>query len=383
MLARKHYLKSLALGIKEAPVTVLLGPRQCGKTTLAREFAAPRTGTFFFDLEDPRDFARLADPLLALENCKGLVVLDEIQRRPDLFAVLRVLADRRPLPARFLVLGSASPDIVKGVSETLAGRARFIDMRGFSLDEVPAAAAEKLWLRGGFPPSFLAASEAASLRWRADFTRTFLERDLPALGARNPAEENRRFWTMLAHLHGQLLNISSLAASLGCSAYAARRQLDLFAGAFMLRQLAPWHANLGKRVVKSPKIYLRDSGILHHLLGLQSRDDLLSHPALGASWEGFALEETLTALGHPDAWFWRTQAGAELDLLVLRGGRRVGFEFKHTSAPGTTRAMRAALEDLKLEKLFVVFPGGGRFPLADRIEALGVSLLAEEFGAEE
>jgi predicted AAA+ superfamily ATPase len=378
MFKRKQYLDAIATGLAEAPIVILLGPRQCGKTTLARDFAANRSDSIFFDLENPRDFARLSDPFLALENLSGLVVLDEVQRRPELFAMLRTLADRRPLPARFLLLGSASPDIVKGVSETLAGRARFVDMRGFSLAELPAPDTEKLWLRGGFPDSFLAASDAASQRWRADFVRTFLERDMPALGSKTPASENRRLWTMLAHLHGQLLNFSTLSASLGASVYAVRRQVDHFTGAFMVRQLAPWFENAGKRIVKSRKIYLRDSGVLHHLLGIGSRDELLGNPVLGASWEGFALEETLTALGNPDAWFWRTQAGAELDLLVLHGGRRIGFEFKHTAAPSTTRSMHIALGDLKLEKLLVVTPGADRFPLAKKIEALGLERLAGE-----
>jgi len=381
MFKRKQYLDAIATGLAEAPVVILLGPRQCGKTTLARAFAEARRDSTFFDLENPRDFARLSDPMLAMENLTGLVVLDEVQRRPELFATLRALADRRPLPARFLLLGSASPDIVKGVSETLAGRARFIDMRGFSLGELPASRVpdtEKLWLRGGFPDSFLAASNAASQRWRADFVRTFLERDMPALGSKTPAPENRRLWTMLAHLHGQLLNFSTLSASLGLGVYAVRRQVDYFTGAFMVRQLAPWFENAGKRIVKSQKIYLRDSGVLHHLLGIGSRDELLGNPALGASWEGFALEETLAALGNPDAWFWRTQAGAELDLLVLQGGRRVGFEFKHTAAPSTTRSMHIALEDLKLERLLVVIPGADRFPLANKIESIGLERLARE-----
>jgi predicted AAA+ superfamily ATPase len=380
MFIRKQYLRAIAAGVEETPVTILLGPRQCGKTTLARDFAASRADTIFFDLENPRDFARLTDPLLALEKLTGLVVLDEVQRRPELFAVLRVLADRQPLPARFLLLGSASPDIVSGVSETLAGRARFVDMRGFSLTEVPAADAEKLWLRGGFPNAFLAASDHATQRWLTDFVRTFLERDMPALGTKFPAMENRRLWTMLAHCHGQTLNLSALSSSLGISAHATRRQIDLFTGAFMLRQLPPWFENTGKRVVKSPKIFLRDSGVLHHLLGINSRDGLLGHPVLGASWEGFALEETLTALAHPEAWFWRTQAGAELDLLVLRDGQRVGFEFKHTSAPKTTRSMHIVLEDLRLARLLVVIPGGDRFPLAEKIEAVGLEQLIQQGG---
>ncbi|WP_043583108.1 ATP-binding protein [Geminisphaera colitermitum] len=378
MIQRSQSEAAIATGLNEFPVTILLGPRQCGKTTLARDFAATHTGeTTFWDLENPNDRARLASPMLALERLRGLVVLDEVQRMPELFEVLRVLADRRPINTRFLLLGSASPNIVKSVSETLAGRACFVDMRGFSLDEVAPENWETLWLRGGFPDSFLARSGDASMRWRNNFVRTFLERDMPALGTRTAAEESRRLWTMLAHCHGQLLNVASLAGSLGVSAYAIRQQLDLFTGAFMLRQLPPWFENAGKRVVKSPKVYLRDSGILHNLLGIPTEDALLGHPILGASWEGFAMEETLSALGNPEAWHWRTQAGAELDLLVLRNGKRLGFEFKHTSAPRTSRSMHSALEDLKLEKLFVVYPGTDRFPLTEKIEALGITRLAE------
>ncbi len=377
MIPRKNYLHDVLEALEQSPVSVLLGPRQCGKTTLAREIAAGREDSFFFDLESPRDAARLSDPLLALENLRGLVVLDEVQRMPGIFEVLRVLADRRPLPARFLILDSASPDIVRGVSETLAGRARFTDMRGFSLGEVGTENCERLWLRGGFPDSYLAVSDAASARWRSSFSRTFLERDMPALGERAPAEELRRTWTMLAHCHGQLWNSSGVAGSLGISAYALRRRLDVFTGAFMVRQLQPWFENTGKRIVKSPKLYVRDSGMLHHLLGIQTWDTLMGHPALGASWEGFVLEEILSVLGQPAAWFWRTQAGAELDLFVQHNGRRLGFEFKHTSAPGTTRSMHIALEDLRLDRLFVVIPGAERYPLAQKIEVLGIGRLEE------
>ncbi|MDR2845602.1 MAG: ATP-binding protein [Puniceicoccales bacterium] len=377
MLSRKRHITEITETLTQFPVCVLLGPRQCGKTTLAREIAATWPDSTFLDMENPRDAARLADPLLALENLRGFVALDEVQRFPKLFEILRVLADRRPVPARFLLLGSASPDIVRGVSETLAGRAGFVDMRGFSLDEIAPQDWERLWLRGGFPDSFLADSDAKSARWREAFSRTFLERDLPALGERATVEELRRTWTMLAHCHGQLWNGAGVANSLGVSAYALRRRVDLFVGAFMVRQLQPWFENAGKRVVKSPKLYLRDSGILHHLLGISTQEALAGHPVLGASWEGFALEETLTALGNPPAWFWRTQAGAELDLFVQRDGRRLGFEFKHTSSPKVSRSMHIAVEDLRLDKLFVVAPVVERFPLTGKIEACGLAHLRE------
>lgn len=375
IIKRAACLESVETGLAEFPVTALLGPRQCGKTTLVREIA--RRGASWFDCEDERDQARLASPMLALEPLRGVVVIDEIQRLPKLFETLRVLADRRPLPARFLVLGSASPDIVKGVSETLAGRVHFVDMHGFSLDEVGAGNLEKLWFRGGFPDSYLAASEPAAVRWRKTFLRTFLERDMPALGAKLPAEEMRRFWTMLAHTHGGAWNASDFCRALGWTSQSARRHLDLFSGAFMVRQLQPWFENTGKRLVKSPKVYLRDSGLLHQLLGLETPAALASHTVVGGSWEGFCIEQILASLGQPEAWFWGTQAGAELDLLLHINGRRIGFEFKHTAAPRTTKSMHVAREDLRLDRLFVVYPGADRFPLAEGIDALPLPAVAE------
>lgn len=376
LIQRKACLEAAETGLAEFAVTALLGPRQCGKTTLAREIATKR-GASWFDCEDERDRARLESPMLALEKQTGLVVIDEVQRMPKLFETLRVLADRRPLPARFLILGSASPDIVKGVSESLAGRVHFVDMHGFSLAEVGAGNLEKLWFRGGFPDSFLTGSEATGVRWRKTFLRTFLERDLPALGAKLPAEDMRRFWTMLAHTHGGAWNASDFCRSLGWTSQSARRHLDLFTGAFMIRQLQPWFENTGKRLVKSPKIYLRDSGLLHQLMGLETPAALASHPVVGASWEGFCIEQILADLGQPEAWFWGTQAGAELDLLINLNGRRIGFEFKHTAAPRTTKSMHVAREDLKLDRLFVVYPGKERFPLAEGIEAIPLAQVAE------
>jgi predicted AAA+ superfamily ATPase len=347
----------------------LLGPRQCGKTTLARGLAESVT-TSYFDLENPADLARLAEPMLALERVKGLAVIDEVQRRPDLFPVLRVLADRRPAPARFLVLGSASPELLRQSSETLAGRVRFVEMGGFSLDEAGPPHWRRLWARGGFPRSYLAGSEAESMRWREDFIRTFLERDLPQLGMRMPAATMRRFWTMLAHYAGAIWNASEIGRSLGGAHTTVRRYLDLLASALVVRTLQPWHENLGKRQVKAPKVYVRDTGLLHALLGVPDIDALESHPKLGASWESFAIEQLLLQAGTREAYYWRTQAGAELDLLLFLGGKRIGVEVKYGDAPVLTKSMASALADLRLNRLFVVHAGTARFPLGKKVEAL-------------
>jgi uncharacterized protein len=371
LVQRTDFSAQIKAGLQRSPVTALLGPRQCGKTTLARQIAAARDGTFF-DLENPVDEARLQNPQLVLEPLKGVVVLDEIQRRPDLLPLLRVLADRRPLPCRFLVLGSASPELIRGASESLAGRVQFVDLTGFTLAEVGAGRQDQLWLRGGFPDSFLADDEAASWAWRENFIRTFLERDIPQLGSQIPAATLRRFWTMLAHHHGQIWNGAEIGASLGVAPPTARRYLDLLVGAFVVRQLPPWFENAGKRVVKSPKVYVRDSGLLHALLNLPGRATLESHPKLGASWEGFALEQVLNWAGERNAYFWATHGGAELDLLVMRNGKRWGFEFKCQDAPKMTRSMHIALEDLKLERLWVIHPGTARYPLHERAECLGL-----------
>lgn len=359
----------------ESPVVAILGARQVGKTTLARR-VVERVGesVTWFDLEDPADLARLADPGVALRGLRGLVVLDEVQRSPDLFPLLRVLADRDPLPARFLLLGSASPELLRQGSETLAGRLSLHRLDGFHLDEVGAERADDLWIRGGFPRSFLAADDAASLRWRADFVTTFLERDLPQLGVGVPAPTMRRLWTMLAHLHGQTLNASELSRSLGVSDTTVRRYVDHLAAALVVRVLPPWHANVGKRQVKAPKVYVADSGLLHALLQLADRVQVERHPKLGASWEGFALAEVVRALGIP--WdrcsFWATHQGAEMDLVVEVGGRRLGVEAKRTDAPGVTRSMHVALADLELDEILVVHGGAASFPMADRIRALAL-----------
>ena len=303
------------------------------------------------------------------------MVLDEIQRRPDLFPVLRVLADRRPLAARFLVLGSAAPDLLRQSSESLAGRIHYHHLGGLALDEVGTEALERLWVRGGFPASFLAPTPAASHAWRQDFIRTFLERDLPQLGVRVPAATLQRFWTMLAHYHGQVWNGSELARALGVGHPTVRRYLDTLSAALVIRQLQPWFENLGKRQVKAPKVYVVDSGLLHGLLDLGTHDDLAGHPKVGASWEGFAMGEVLVRLGvQPgQCFFWATHGGAELDLLVVRGARRFGFEFKHTAAPRLTASMSTALRDLRLERLDVVYVGNETFPLSDNVRALGLS----------
>jgi predicted AAA+ superfamily ATPase len=358
--------------LRRSPVVSILGPRQSGKTTLARTIAAGRKAAYF-DLEDPRDEARLAEPVLALDRLRGLVVLDEVQRQPALFPLLRVLADRRPLPARFLLLGSASPWLVRGVSESLAGRVTLVDMGGFSLDEVGVGVWRRLWLRGTFPESFLARTAGASAAWRESFVRTFLERDLPQLGARIPAAMLGRFWTMLAHYHGQIWNGTEIAASLGVSHPTTRRYLDLLSGAFVIRQLPPWFENVGKRVVKSPKVYVRDSGLLHTLLGVTDEGALESHPKLGASWEGFVLEQILAWPIERHAFFWATHGGAELDLLVVRGDRRWGFEVKYADAPRMTRSIHVALDDLRLERVFVVHPGERSYPLHERVECLSLA----------
>lgn len=373
VIRRVDHLRRLAGLLREFPVVGLVGPRQVGKTTLARALARGWRGAVtYLDLESPADLARLADPVLALGPLRGLVVIDEFQRRPDLLAVLRVLVDRPRRPARFLVLGSATPDLIRGSSETLAGRIAYHELSGFSLAEVDPARLGALWLRGGFPRSFLARTEPASWRWRQQFIRTFLERDLPALGLRLGADTLHRFWAMLAHYHAQVWNASELARAFGVADTTVRGYLDLLASAFMVRLLTPWSENLAKRQVKAPKVYLRDTGLLHALLGIRTADDLERHPKVGASWEGFMLSEVIQRLGAEprECHFWATHGGVELDLLVVRGRRRLGFEFKRTSGPSVTRSMHVALADLRLERLDVIHAGESTFPLAPKIRAV-------------
>jgi predicted AAA+ superfamily ATPase len=374
VIERERWREAIRRGLARSPVVALVGPRQCGKTTLAREIVVPASA-LYFDLEDPRSLQRLAEPMTSLAGLRGTIVIDEVQRRPDLFPILRVLADRRPLPARFLVLGSAAPELLHQASESLAGRVETLSLGGFTLDEVGLGAFNKHWLRGGFPRSFLARSDADSVSWRAQLIQTFLERDVPQLGIRVPATTLRRFWTMVAHYHGGIWNNAEPARSLGVSEPSVRRYLDLLTGLFMVRQLPPWHENLSKRQVKAPKVYVRDSGLLHELLGIRSAAELDRHPKMGASFEGYAIEQVLHAVKPDEAYFWATHQGAELDLLLFKGGKRIGVEVKRQDAPSLTASMRIALEDLKLDRLVVLYPGDASYPIADRVEVVPISAL--------
>jgi hypothetical protein len=378
LIERTHHIHQLLDVLHDYPVVAILGARQVGKTTLSRQFVQHLPGPVtVFDLEDPRHLERLDDPMLELEPLEGIVVLDEIQLRPELFPVLRVLADRRPLPARFLVLGSASPDLLRQSSESLAGRIHYHHLGGLSLDEVGIDCIPVLWQRGGFPASYLARSDAASFRWRRDFIQTFVQRDLPQLGVQIPSLTLWRFWSMIAHYHGQVWNGAELARAFGVGETTVKRYRDLLTAALVLRQLQPWHENLSKRQVRSPKVYLADSGLLHSLLDVATMADLERHPKVGASWEGFALHQVTARLGaEPEqCFFWATHAGAELDLLVVQGSRRLGFEFKRTSTPRRRKSMYVAMADLGLERLDVIYPGEETFPMAEKIRAVGLSRL--------
>jgi predicted AAA+ superfamily ATPase len=355
--------------LRRSRVVALLGPRQCGKTTLARQFVAPDSLNYF-DLEEPQSLARLSEPDTALRPLKKLVVIDEIQRRPDLFPMLRVLADRSPLPARFLILGSASPDLLRQSSETLAGRIETVPLEGFRLSDLGADAQYRHWLRGGFPLAYTPRREADSRAWRQQFLQTFLERDLPQLGVRIPTPALRRFWNMLAHYHGQIWNASELARALAVNESTVRRYLDLMTGIFMIRQLPPWFENLGKRQVKAPKVYVRDTGLLHTLLGITDRRSLEHHPKVGASWEGYAVEEVLKTYRPDEAYYWATHNGAEIDLVLFKSGRRIGVECKRADAPTLTPSMRIAMADLKLDQLSVVYPGEKTYSLARNVEVI-------------
>lgn len=386
-MVRQKLLESIDSQLRVARVVALLGPRQAGKTTLARQFAALGKWPFdeklnYFDLEDPAHVERLSTPKLALEPLRGLVVIDEIQQRPDLFPVLRVLADRDPNPARFLILGSASRDLIRQGSESLAGRIAFVEIAPFSIEEVGASAAESLWLRGGFPLSYLAESDEASWRWREAYIKTFLERDIPALGVQVPAAALRRFWMMLAHYHGQQMNASEIGKSLGVADTTVRRYLDILTGTFMVRRLNPWFENIKKRQIKTPKIYFRDSGLYHRLLGIADMSQMAVHPKLGSSWEGFALEQLIRISGvsEEEAYFWGVHNQAELDVLLFRKGRRLGFEVKYTDAPRVTASQRMAIEQLKLDDLTIVCPGDHNYPLSEKIRVLGFSRIAGAFG---
>ncbi|MYF30074.1 MAG: ATP-binding protein [Gammaproteobacteria bacterium] len=381
MIPRNDHLKAVQRLLRDNPVVALIGARQVGKTTLAKEVAQRRSRTHFFDLESSADRARLSDPLLALSTLTGLVVLDEVQRRPELFPTLRVLADRRPIRTRFLVLGSASPNLLRQSSESLAGRIAYYQLPCLSLAETGPGKAAELWLRGGFPRSFTARSHAQSYRWRQDFVATFLERDMPGLGISIPSQTMERFWTMIAHYHAQLWNGSELGRAFGMSQHAMRRYLDTLEATFMVRVLKPWSANLAKRQVKTPKVYIRDSGVLHRLLDIRDRTALERHPKVGASWEGFVMENIIRTLGVEErqCYFWAAHAGAEIDLVVPdRSGRLRGFEIKRTSSPGVTRSMRTAMADLDLRSLDLIHAGDETFPLAKGIRAVAAARLLDD-----
>ncbi len=376
MIARSRLVESVRQALSRSRVVALLGPRQCGKTTVGGQLLAADSSNYF-DLEDPASLSRLDEPMTALRELEGLVVIDEVQRRPELFPVLRVLADRVPLPAKFLILGSASPTLLRQSSESLAGRIALIQMNGFSLEEVGLAAHLRHWLRGGFPLSYLAEDDARSSLWRADFVRTFLERDLAQMGFAIPSSTMLRFWTMAAHYHGQIWNNAQIAGAMNIGEKSVRRCLDVLSDLYMIRQLQPWHANLKKRQVKSPKVYFRDTGLLHYLLGVRTEKDLWTHPKCGASWEGYVIEESLKAVAPEEAFFWATHQGAEIDLVLIKDGHMLGVECKRVDAPRLTPSMRIALEDLKLERIGVVYPGAKRFPLAERVEAVPLDALVE------
>lgn len=380
IIRRQHSTKVRSL-LRDYPVVAILGARQVGKTTLALELLEKHKGPGErFDLEDPADLARLSDPRLALSDLRGLVVIDEVQRAPDLFPVLRVLADRKPTRARFLVLGSASPELLRQSSETLAGRIAFHTLDGFDLSEVGQENLSPLWLRGGFPESFLARSNGVSFTWRRNFIRTFIERDLPQLGIRVSAQTLSRFWSMLAHYHGQIWNASELGRALGVTDKTVRHYLDILSAALVIQQLKPWYANVKKRQVRSPKVFVSDPGILHGLLDIRDRRDLERHPKVGASWEGFMMRQVARVLdaSPEECYFWATHSGPELDLLWVRGRRRWGFEFKRTSSPTMTRSLHAALEALDLQRAFVVHAGNKTFPLHRKVTAVSANRLLED-----
>lgn len=381
MLHRGTHIQILTELLRASPVVGLLGARQVGKTTLALQLAETLTGPVHrFDLEDPADLARLGDPKLVLGPLRGTVILDEIQRRAEMFPILRVLADRPGTPTRFLVLGSASPELLRQTSETLAGRIAFHELAGFGLDEVGADALERLWVRGGFPRSFLAESDAESERWRRDFIRTFLERDLGRLGVRIPADTIGRFWEMLAHYHGQTWNASELARAFGVSDRTVNRYLGILEATFVVRRVRPWFHNISKRQVKAPKVYLADTGLLHSLLGLGTLRDLTGHPKVGASWEGLAIDVVVRTLRawSSETYFWGLHTGADLDLIVVRGNRRIGFEIKRTTAPRVTPSMRSALQVLQLERLYVIHAGDASFPMGENIHAMPLAHVLDE-----
>jgi len=377
MIKRYKFLQLIENHFKIHKVCALLGPRQCGKTTLSQEFASlkeiPRIN--IFDLEDYSDLERLADPLLALSDLEGFVIIDEIQYKPNLFSTIRVLADKKNI--KFLVLGSASKDLIKQSSETLAGRIGYIELTPLVLSESQSLDIDNLWVRGGFPLSYLADNDELSFLWRQNYVKTFLERDVPRLGFSIPTMQLRRFWMILCHYHGGIFNASELGKSLGVSHHTAKNYLDILEGTFMVRVLQPWHENLKKRQVKTPKIYFRDSGIYHVLLGLNSYESMAISPKIGSSWEGFALEQVINHYNaeSEECYFWSTHGVAEIDLVIIKDGKRVGFEFKYSSTPKITKSIEIALNDLKLDQVKIIFPGDKTYKLSEKIEAIGLKLL--------
>lgn len=369
MIKRAKYIEGIKRAIDRSRAVALLGPRQCGKTTLAQEFVDIDSPNYF-DLEDPSCLMALSDPKSVLAPLRGLVVIDEVQRRPDLFPLLRVLLDRKPLPAKFLILGSASPDLLRQSSESLAGRLELVEMGGFDLIEVEQKQSSCLWVRGGFPLSFLAGNAQDSFAWRKNFISTFLERDLRQQGIDAPAVTLHRYWAMLANSHGQIWNAAPIASSLGISEPTVRKYLDVLTGVFMVRQLQPWHVNIKKRQVKSPKIYLRDTGILNLFLELKTEAEIVRHPTCGASWEGFVIEQLIRALEIDYPYFWATHQGAEIDLVFNKGGRMYGVEIKRADAPTMTPSMRSALQDLQLEQIVVIYPGNKRYSVHERVTVI-------------
>ena len=381
LIERKQEVKTIQELLRRHPVVGMIGARQVGKTTLARLIIEKTKGpSSYFDLENPEDLARVADPMLALKELGGLVVIDEIQRQPNLFRILRVLADRPKSATHFLVLGSASPDLLRQSAETLAGRIFYHELGGFSVEEVGVDNHLQRWLRGGFPRSYLARTHAESEEWRQGFVRTFLERDLPQLGITIRSTTLRRFWTMLANYHGQIWNASEFARSFGVADTTVRNYLDLMTSALVIRQISPWYENISKRQVKAPKIYIADSGVLHTLLGLRTLKDLEGHPKVGASWEGFVLEQVIRHLAArvDECFFWATHGGAELDLLVVRGQRRMGFEIKRTTSPQITPSMRYALSDLHLQSINLIHAGETTFPMDQKIRAVAFRRLLQD-----
>lgn len=371
MIDRKRYIRHVTRALSRSPIVALLGPRQCGKTTLAKTVCDQRPSSYF-DLESQKDLTRLDNPEMVFATLSGLVVIDEIQNKPELFSALRVVVDKQENKCKFLVLGSASPQLIKNVSESLAGRVEFVDMMGFDLSELGYENWRQLWIRGGFPLSFLAGNIGDSFAWREGFIRTFLQRDIPQLGINIPAPAMRRFWTMLAHFHGQTWNASKIASAMGINDKTARSYLDLLTETYMIRQLQPWHENIKKRQVKSPKIYFCDSGLVHSLLSLEDFHSVIAHPQVGASWEGFAMEHVIRIARPSQAYYWATYSGAELDMFFMANGKRYGLEFKFTEAPQKTKSMTVAMESLKLDQLLIVHPGEESWPVSENIKVCSI-----------